>query len=375
MADKKFLHKHERETGRIPDAATELRLEALHDQAMRTGKIEAPGIRPMGSPMPSSQTGYYSIPMMKEPQWSWEVPLYFFVGGAAGAAALIAQIAKITGSDPQLVSDARTIAAMGGLLSPALLISDLGMPSRFLNMLRVFKVQSAMSVGVYIVTGFTNSVIAAKLAELLGKKYHALPIRIIEEASGAAAALLGLGMASYTGVLIGATAIAVWNRNISTLPVHFAMSGLNSAVSALELMGHHESRALSMLGIAACLAETAEGAKLESNHEDFNDPLKKGLSGAIVRAGGVLSGPLPLVLRIIAAFASNRNARKLRRAAAISSLAGSFLTRVGWVRAGHASARDYRIPLQLAPSQQALPDKSQPDYGNLINRSAKTIFN
>jgi hypothetical protein len=49
-------------------------------------------------------------------------------------------------------------------------------------------------------------------------------------------------------------------------------------------------------------------------------------------------------LRIAYAITGNK---KLRRAAAWSSIAGSLLTRFGWVHAGRASARDHRIPLEL----------------------------
>src|SRR5262245_36392666 len=284
--------------------AREARLLSIRREAERKGRAVGEGIRPEGAPFPqaSPETGYYGIHLLKEPQWSWEIPVYFFVGGAAGAAAIIAQAARVTGAKTELVRDAGTLAAVGAVLSPALLISDLGQPSRFLNMLRVFKVRSAMSVGVYIVTGFSNAAIAAKVAQAAGRRFPILPVRIVENLAGLTAALLGLGMASYTGVLVGATSVPVWSQNVTTLPVHFAMSGLNSAVSALEMMGHTHSRALNMLGITACALETAEGAKIELEREPVNDPLKKGTSGMIVRLGGVLSGPVPLALRILAAF-------------------------------------------------------------------------
>ena len=338
----------------FPAAEKEARLEQLRDEARIAGKVEAQGIRPAGAPFPkaSPQTGYYGLPLLKEPQWSWEVPIYFFVGGAAGASALIAQTASITGAKAELVRDARTIAAVGAVLSPALLVSVMGRPERFLNMLRVFKIRSAMSVGVYIVFGFSNVAVANKLAGLARAKFPIWPIKVIENATGLAAAMLGLGMASYTGVLIGATSVPVWSQNVTTLPIHFAMSGLNSAVGCLDLMGHSDSRALNVLGLAASAFETAEGVKIEANPEPVHAPLKRGLSGAIVRVGGVLSGPVPLVLRAVAVFSGRERARSLRRYAAISSLAGSYLTRAGWIQAGHSSARDYRIPLQIAPGQR-----------------------
>lgn len=309
--------------------------------------MEAAGIRPAGSPLPeravaapssvaSAATGYYGRPLLKEPTWTWEVPLYFFVGGAAGAAAVVGAAARAVEGDleRELVRDARWVAALGGALSAPLLISDLGRPERFLNMLRVFKPQSPMSVGAWTLTAFGSSAAAAAFAELAGRRFA--PVRVVADAAGALAAATGLSMASYTGVLVGATAIPAWNRSVSVLPIHFAASGLASAVSLLELLGH-DHPALNRLGIAAALVETATGAIHELDPDPAHAPLKEGTSGALVRAGGVLSGPLPLVLRLLGA----------RRAAAVAAIAGSLLTRYGWVAAGRESARDPRIPLQL----------------------------
>ena len=106
---------------------------------------------------PGPLTGYYGRPLLKQPVWTWEIPLYFFVGGAAGAAALIAEVAHWSGGRTRLVRDAHRVAAIGGALSPVLLISDLGRPARFLYMLRVLKPQSPMSVGVWIVLVFSNA--------------------------------------------------------------------------------------------------------------------------------------------------------------------------------------------------------------------------
>lgn len=331
------------------------RLEAIRLEAAQTGRVDSIGVRPGGSPIPvaSVATGYYGIPLLKEPQWSWEIPIYFFVGGAAGAAALVAQFAQMTGADAEVVSDARTVAAIGSILAPALLVADLGVPSRFLNMLRVFKVQSPMSVGVYIVSAFGPSATLAKIANWRRGNQSGAMLKIIESAAGLFSALSGLGMATYTGVLIGATAIPVWNEHIDSLPIHFALSGMAAGVSAIQLMGHEQNRSLNMLGIAASLGESLEGVKVETSFKPSSEPLKKGVSGVITRLGGVLSGPLPLALRLAAVFANERRAKQLVRAASAATLAGSLFTRIGWIRAGHASARDYRLPLQIAPGQNA----------------------
>jgi len=286
-----------------------------------------------------------------------EVPVYLFVGGAAGAAAVVASAANLLTEDRDLVRDARWVAAVGGVLSPALLISGLGVPSRFLNMLRVFKLQSPMSVGAWTLAAFSSFSGASAFANLMQQRFgEALPVRVVENAAGLLASATGLILSTYTGVLIGGTTIPVWNDHVVSLPHHFAASGVNSAVSVLELLGHEESRALNLLGMAASAFEVYEGIEVETRRNRVNEPLHKGLSGAIVRTGGMLSGPLPLALRLGSLLTGNI---ALRRAACWSSLVGSLLTRFGWIQAGHASARDHRIPLQLPDRVQEIRKSSQ----------------
>ncbi len=333
-------------TPRVPDTSSERRLVEIRREAESTGKVAAAGVRPRGAPFPvaSPETGYYGIPLLKQPSWTWEIPLYFFVGGAAGAAAVVGSIAHYAGGNRKIVRDARWIAAAGSVISPALLISDLGRPARFLNMLRVFKPQSAMSMGVWTLLGFSGGASAAAFAQLLTDRYgSSFPVRVIEQAGQAASLLFGLPFSNYTGVLIGATAIPVWNEHAGDLPIHFGMSGLSAAVGMLELMGNHKSRALQALGLGAALFECWEGVKIEIQRNPALKPLKAGGSGALTRTGGLLSGPVPAALRIISLLAGNP--RSLRKAAAVSAVAGSLLTRIAWIYAGHVSAKDWSIPL------------------------------
>jgi hypothetical protein len=304
----------------------------------------------------SPQTGYYGVHLLKEPQWTWEIPIYFFVGGAAGASAVIGAVARWTGKDVQLARDARYVAAGGAVVSSALLIADLGRPERFLNMLRVIKPQSPMSVGAWTLAGFGSASGLAAVAQLINAGVRSTPVRVIGDLAEAVSAVFGLPFSNYTGVLIGATAVPVWNHNVKTLPVHFGMSGLGAGVSVLELLGHTDSHALNTLGMIASALETYEGVHLEFvRSPEINRPLKHGKSGWITRAGGLLSGPLPLALRIAAAATGSR---KLRRISAMATIVGSLCTRIGWVSAGHESARDWRIPLGLthkAPRHGAQP--------------------
>ena len=347
-----------------PAPAREARLLELRREAETHGRVEGAGARPPGAPFPqaSPATGYYGLPLLKEPQWKWEIPAYFFVGGAAGAASVIAAMANWVGRDPGLRRNARLVAAGGALLSTGLLVSDLGRPARFLNMLRVFKKQSPMSVGAWTLAAFGASSSAAAFAELAQQRFDFAPVRILGRVAEGFSAALGLPLHNYTGVLIGATAIPVWNRNIKTLPIHFGVSGVNSAVAILELLGS-QSRALNLLGIGAAAYEAYEGLHLEQRSEEALEPLKHGASGWITRAGGALSGPAPLLLRLLAEIGGSTS---MRRAASWSSIAGSLLTRYGWMAAGGASARNWRLPLEVPrpaeeiPRPQSLPE-TMPD--------------
>jgi formate-dependent nitrite reductase membrane component NrfD len=101
------------------------------------------------------------------------------------------------------------------VLSPLLLIMDLGRPHLFINMLRVFKPQSAMSMGAWILTGFGACVVPA----LIAFELHTLHVfsgaldDVLRIAAGLlmfGSAIFGTLLATYTGVLIGATAVPAW---------------------------------------------------------------------------------------------------------------------------------------------------------------------
>jgi hypothetical protein len=309
----------------------ETRLDEIRNQAA-LGNLDAKGIRPPGSPFPET-TSYYGLPVVKPPVWTWEVPLYFFAGGAAGASSVLALTAQMTGASRSLVRDARWIAAIGAAVSGPLLILDLGRPERFLNMLRVFKPQSPMSVGAWTLSVFGTATAGA----VIGEKVR-LPR--IGDAAAFVAALSGLVMATYTGVLIGATVIPVWAKHARTLPIHFGASALASATALLNLRGHDEP-ALNALGLAAAMFETYMGIEIESRDDIESEPLRHGPTGTTIRIGGFFSGPLPLVLRLLGI-----RSKRARRAAAASALLGSLITRVAWVEAGKASARDPRPSLR-----------------------------
>ena len=338
-----------------PGKMREERLLALRREAEQNGRVHGAGVRPGGSPFPvaSPQTGYYGQPLLKEPQWTWMVPLYFFVGGATGSLGVIGSLADLAGHEKDLARNARTLATFGAVVSSVLLVADLGRPSRFLNMLRVFKPQSTMSMGSWILSAFSLSATASMFADVLHWRFGStLAGRLIGGIGRVGSTLFGMPFHNYTGVLLATTAIPVWNARVKSLPRVFGMSGLQSAVGLLELAGHADSRALNLLGLFSAAAEVLDRREVEQSGSRALAPLKEGASGAMLRAAAILSGSLPLILRLAASLPGDH--RRLRRAAAVAGIAGSILTRYGWTQAGSASARDWRLPLAIeAPAEPA----------------------
>jgi hypothetical protein len=143
--------------------ASEQRLEQLREKAWQEGVVPGRGVDVVGGPIPR-KPGYYGEPVVKPPVWTWEIPLYFFFGGIGGMSAVIAFGAFLF-HHVDLVRAAIWIAAIAGaVVSPILLIMDLGRPHLFFNMLRVFKHRSPMSMGAWILTAFGTCAVPGLIA-------------------------------------------------------------------------------------------------------------------------------------------------------------------------------------------------------------------
>jgi Polysulphide reductase, NrfD len=312
----------------------ERRLEQLREKARQQGVIPGRGVDVVGGPIPP-KPGYYGQPVVKPPVWTWEVPLYLFFGGIGGTSGMIA-FGAVLFHQVELARAAMWIAAIAGtVLSPILLIMDLGRPHLFLNMLRVFKHRSAMSMGAWILTAFGMSAVAG----LIAFELHAHQIfpgtldQLVRLAAGIfifSAAIFGALLATYTGVLIGATAIPAWFLHRTFLPIHFGTAGLGSAAGVLELLGHRMA-ALNFLGFYATTVETALLIWLSvDKHGAADRAIHEHSSGWLIRIGEVLNGPLALILRLFG----------LIPLAAISFLIGALVSRFGWIAVGKVSGSD-----------------------------------
>jgi Polysulphide reductase, NrfD len=313
--------------------ASEQRLEQLREQAWEKGVVAGRGVHVTGGPIPR-KSGYYGQPVVKPPVWTWEIPVYFFVGGLSGMAAAIALVAFVF-RHGDLGVRAIWLAAIGGVLSPIFLTMDLGRPRLFLNMLRVFKYKSAMSVGAWIVFAFGACAIPALIAlelharQMFGGGIDQL-LKILAGLFVSASAFWGILLATYTGVLLGATAIPAWFLRRVLLPIHFGTAGLGSAAALLELLGHRIAP-LNALGFLAAAVETSLWIWLEiDKHGAADRALHEGNSGWLIRGSEILSGPLALLLRLT----------NFVPLAAISFLLGALISRFGWIAAGKVSGCD-----------------------------------
>jgi formate-dependent nitrite reductase membrane component NrfD len=311
------------------------------------------------APRDTPAAGYYGLPIVKPPVWKWMIGLYFFVGGLAGMSALIAAAALLK-DNFELVRVAMWSAGIGAIVSPILLTWDLGRPMRFINMLRVFKYQSPMSVGSWIVSAFgLFAVPGLGLVE-----WHALNLQLGMMVPGVhvlavifviGSGLFGIFLATYTGALIAVTAVPAWNIHRVILPFHFGMAGLGSASALLELAGFRQP-ALQAISLFATSAQVLVLVCLESRkHGAADRALHEGKSGWTLRAGEILEGPLALLFRLAG----------LASPAAICFLVGALVARFGWLSAGTASARDPEAVLTLQrgekpPSESRLPYSLEP---------------
>lgn len=274
-------------------------------------------------------TSYYGQPVLNAPVWKVpDVPLYFFVGGLAGASAVMGSLAGATGR-PGLARVNRLGALGGALAGTGALIHDLGRPERFLNMLRVFRPTSPLSMGSWLLASFSGVAGAAAISDLTGIA------RPAGAAAGAVSAVLGCPLATYTAVLISDTAVPAWHEARADLPFVFAAGSAASAgglgLVAAPLAESGPARRLAVAG--AALSVGAEQA-MAYRHGMVGEPYRHGLPGTLLKVAGGLS---------LAGAAGAALTGRTRVGSALSGaalLAGALCTRFGIFKAGVASAED-----------------------------------
>jgi formate-dependent nitrite reductase membrane component NrfD len=287
-----------------------------------------------------SAGSYYGRPIVKEPVWKPEVAFYLFTGGIAGGSAVLHGLARLVGNE-RLARTTLYIGTAAELISPALLISDLGRPERFLNMLRVFKVTSPMSVGSWILF-FSGG--AATTAAALERLRLFAPLQELAEGAWF---LSGPPLAAYTGALLANTAIPVWSEARDELPWIFgasaaACAGAAAAIATPTWCAGPARRA----AIGGVAAELALVHAMEKKLGFVGEVYKQGEAGKYAKVSKVLSAAGGAMLA-----AGGRRSRTAAVTGGALVLAGALGLRWSVFKAGFQSARD--------PKYTVIPQKER----------------
>ncbi len=265
--------------------------------------------------------------MLKTPGWEMMIVWYFFLGGIAGGAYFTAAIADNFGGPRD-----RAVTKFGYLISlplvlvcGVLLIGDLGVPLRFLNMLRVFKFWDPMSIGAWAVGIFGLFSFVSSVLSFSPSGSTASLRRMVSLVG----IFFGFFLASYTGVLLSNTAQPFWS-DARLMGALFLASGASTGMATISLLmfltgapagdgwgkvkrADRYSMVFELLVLAAFLALLGSAAR----------PLTSGHLAPLFWGGLVGVG---LVVPLILEFVGHR-VKALAPVSAVLVLAGGFVLR------------------------------------------------
>jgi formate-dependent nitrite reductase membrane component NrfD len=307
--------------------------------------------------------GYYNYPVVRKPVWTWEVPVYFWLGGMAGGAYLTSSAAGVFGDeDDRRATGAGFYLAAGAALPCApLLIADLGRPDRFHYMLRIFKPLSPMNLGAWTLAGFTPMAVARAFAQA-GRETRLPPLlsvlaRLVPRGLlDLGGSVFGLVLAGYTGVLLGATNVPLWARS-KLLPAVFTASGVSSGAAAVSWAAERSGsdrtmKKLEALETAGAVSELGLILGYVAQSGRAATPLMEPPYALPFWGGAVgLGGILPLILRLAGRAGSQKRRRRLGSIAAACTIIGSLALRWSIFEAGKKSSEDQQASMEMSRAQ------------------------
>jgi DMSO reductase anchor subunit len=292
---------------------------------------------------PAEFASYYGRPIIKVTRWREpHLPAYLFLGELSGAAAVLGVAAGAT-RRPALVRAGRLVAAVTAQAGAVFLTAELGRPERFLNMLRVAKPTSPMSMGSWILVSHSGLTGAAAASSITGR------LRGLGTAAAVASAVTGPLLAAYPGVLLSNTAVPAWHSSHRELPLLFAGGALTAAAAAALVTGAvtgdpADLVPASRLALVGAALEGAAELSLERRTDIAAEPYQEGDGGALLR-----SARLATVSGAVIALAAKRSRVAALAAAALLTTGGVF-AKVAVLRAGVASAKDPKYVVQTQQS-------------------------
>lgn len=304
-------------------------------------------------------TSYYGRPVVKPAPWEHDIAVYLFSGGVAAGSALLAAGADLTGR-PALRRTGRAGSLLGLLVSIVALVKDLGRPGRFLNMLRVVKLTSPMSVGTWILSlhgSFAGLAAASEVVGMLPRRWQGGPVRLLlalGRPAGIVGALTAPPVAAYTAVLLADTATPAWHGAYRELPFVFCGSAA-AASGGLGMIGAPVAEAgpARAFAVGGAVAEVLAERRMERSLGISAETLHQGPAGRWMRASQALT--------VAGAAGALLVGGRSRLGAAVSGaalMAGSWCTRFGVFEAGLSSARD--------PKYTVVPQRDRVDRGEPV---------
>lgn len=284
-------------------------------------------------------TSYYGQNIVKPAPWKEEIAIYLFFGGMAAGSGLIGAGADIT--HRHSLRRVARIAGLGSLgIGATALVVDLGRPERFLNMMRTAKLTSPMSVGSWILAGFSTFTGGAAALEIIQpwlprESWWRELVDVASIFASAGAAFFAPPLAAYTAVLFSDTATPLWHQAYREMPFLFVASG-QGAGAGLNLLLNKPSETTPVRRLAAVAAacDLTADHLMERRLGEEGQPLHEGRAGRLHRAAQVLTA----VGGVASLLAGRR--RSVAALAGASLIAGSACTRFAIYYAGLASAKD-----------------------------------
>jgi formate-dependent nitrite reductase membrane component NrfD len=175
--------------------------------------------------------------LLQSPHWPLLIDVYFFLGGLAGGAFVIATVANLVNAARyrSVVRVGYYLALLALLPCPLILIVDLGVPARFMNMLFRFNTLSPMSMGAWALLGFSVCAFLAALFTFLEDTRRAGDMSAGKLIVGVIGGFFGFFLAAYPGVLLGATARPLWIDG-HALGALFLAVGASTAAATIALV-------------------------------------------------------------------------------------------------------------------------------------------
>lgn len=290
-------------------------------------------------------------PLLKKPHWEWNVVTYLFLGGIMGGSGILGALAERSG-DESLERSSRYLSIALAAACPAVLISHLGRPERFLHMMRIVKFKSVMSMGVWGLVGYSAFAGLNAAAQL--SRDGVLPPSVAKfepkPLTGIMQAAFGAFTAGYTGVLLSATAIPLWAKgkyHIPAMSVCSAIAGacaLNGIALAFGRNAAPAQHRLEKLEACAAIAELGILLHFRKYAGTKGDPMFSGERGARLQTLTMAAGiAVPLLLNS-PSLLSRKQQRKASPFRALLAggltLLGGYILRETLIEAGKASAGD-----------------------------------